>query len=271
MDRAIREGDVPRTGVAFADLARVAISPDVAYADRSARNVLDIYRSRDARDRAPILLFVHGGAWDHGDKKSCAPYAIRFALRGYVCVAMNYRLSQEAPFPAAVDDVRAALAWVRDHAAEFGGDAERVALVGQSAGAHLAMLAAYERDRTVASPKCVVEFYGPVDLTDPKARTMKSVRRFLGAKYRSAPDRFRVASPMAHVSSQSPPTLILHGSVDDLVPIRQADKLAHALESAGVPHTFVRLDGWGHAMDRAAPIFEVCASAMERFLKQNLR
>jgi acetyl esterase/lipase len=270
MNRAIRNGDVPRTGVNLADVARVIIARDISYADVSPRNVLDVYRSRDARDRAPVLLFVHGGAWEHGDKKSCAPYAIRFALRGYVCVAMNYRLSQDAPYPAAVDDVRAAMAWTREHAPEYGGDGERIGLVGQSAGAHLAMLAAYGGGKEAIAPICLVEFYGPADLADPAARNMKSVRRFLDGTYRKAPGRYRDASPLSRVTPHAPPTLIIHGTVDTLVPVRQADALARALETAEVPCTIIRLEGWGHAMDRAGPVFAYCADAMERFLRRYL-
>ena len=271
MNHAVRAGAVSRTAVGLADVARVSITSDIAYADRSERNVLDVYRSRDPHADAPVLLFVHGGAWDHGDKKSCAPYAIHFALRGYVCVSMNYRLAPDAHFPAAVDDVRAAFTWVRDHAAELGGDPDRIALVGQSAGAHLVLLAAYDRARLAAAPKCVVEFYGPPDLTDPAARRLKPVRGFLGAKYRAEPDRYCEASPLAHLTPQSPPTLIIHGTVDALVPIRHADALARALEAAGVDHTYVRLEGWGHAMDRAEPAFAYCADAMDRFFQYHLR
>jgi len=271
MDRAIRKGRVPRTTVGLVDLGWVVVSTDVAYADRSPRNVLDVYRPRVAEGPWPVVVFVHGGAWDHGDKKLCAPYALHFAQRGYLCVSMNYRLSTEAPYPAAVDDVRAALAWVRDHASDYGGDGARIALVGQSAGAHLAMMAAYEDAPGAAAPACVVEFYGPADLAGLGARNAKAVRRFLGATYREDPPRYRAASPLTHMSPQAPPTLLIHGTVDDKVPVRQADALAKAIEGVGVPCVYERIEGWGHAMDRAQPVFDYCACAMDRFFERHLR
>lgn len=271
MNRAIRDGKLPRAQVDVNEVGRVVIIPGVQYAHDEERNVLDVYAPREMHGPAPVILFVHGGAWDHGDKQSCAPYAVHFAARGYLCASIEYRLAPGAPFPAAVDDVRAAMVWVRDHADKFGGDAGRIALVGQSAGAHLGMLAAYDTERAPLAPACVAELYGPVDLTTPAARRMKAVRRFLGATYRAAPELYRRASPVSYVSSTSPPTLLIHGTTDTLVSVRQAEALANALATSGVPHRFVRLEGWGHAMDRAAPAFAFCADELDRFFRRYLR
>ncbi|HRI87272.1 MAG TPA: alpha/beta hydrolase, partial [Candidatus Hydrogenedentes bacterium] len=212
--RAFRAGEITKTALSLAYLRLVAITNDVPYAVESERNVLDVYQPRERNGDAPVLLLIHGGAWDHGDKKSALPYAMHFAARGYLCIAMNYRLSDTAPFPAALNDVRAAIAWIRDHAADYGGDPGRIAVAGHSAGAHLAMLAAYtaEDPQTIS---CVIDFYGPVDLTAPFARRMKEVRKFVGAPYRGAPDQYRAASPIHHITAQSPPTLIIHGDIDD--------------------------------------------------------
>ncbi|MDZ4858319.1 MAG: alpha/beta hydrolase [Candidatus Hydrogenedentes bacterium] len=267
--KAFRSGALAKTSIDLGDLAKVVIHRDLVYAAASSRNVLDVYRPRESIAPAPIVLFVHGGAWDHGDKKSLGAYAAHFAARGYVCMSMNYRLSDNAPYPAAVDDVRTAVAWARANAANHGGDAGRIALVGYSAGAHLVMLCAY-KEPGLPEVQCVVDMYGPVDLTAAYARRMKAVRVFLDGSYREVPDRYRAASPLTYVRSAVPPTLIVHGDADDVVPVEQAETLARALEKNGVRHEFQRLAGWDHAPDRAAPVFRHCVIVMDRFFKDVL-
>lgn len=275
MKRALRDGAVPRTTVRLGELLRVRTVRDLPYADQSPRNVLDVYHPVPMpSEPAPVLVLVHGGGWDHGDKKQCAPYAVHFAARGMLCVSINYRLSDTATHPAALEDFVSALLWVAANARTYGGDSNRVALVGFSAGAHLCMLAAYASPSARAIPgltvRCVVDVYGPVDLVSADARKMSAVRRLLGAKYRHSPARYIEASPISHVDATDPPTLVLHGSVDDIVPVTHAERLVSALRAAGVPCRFERVNGWGHAMDRAQPMFDRCSAAMAEFFNQHL-
>jgi len=265
--KAFDSGELQKTRISFTDLAQVEIHPYLVYDSASHRNVLDLYRPRTLSGDAPVILLIHGGAWDHGDKKSVAAYAMHFATRGYVCAAMNYRLSDQAVYPAAVNDVRSAIEWIRANAAAYHGDPERIALVGYSAGAHLAMLGAYSQ-QTPPGVRCVVNMYGPTDLAAPSARRMKAVREFLGGSYRAIPERYHHASPMSYVRTGLPPTLIVHGDIDDVVPIEQAETFARALHAHGVQYEYRRLSGWDHAPDRAAPVFRYCAGVMEDFFRE---
>src|SRR6266849_6281504 len=142
----------------------------------------DHYRPRQATGPAPAVVFVHGGAWMHGDPSQAAGNALHFARRGIATISLSYRLAPAHRFPAPLDDVRHGLRWVRAHAAELGIDPERLALLGLSAGAHLAMLAHVARGvaqlaadlppelRDVSEDvRAVIVHYGPFDLSRSRA------------------------------------------------------------------------------------------------------
>lgn len=212
----------------------------------------DTYR-RESVDGAPIVVFVYGGAWETGARGQFARWALDAAgLRpagrrtefddadgGFLGVEIEYRLGDEATFPAQIRDVRRGLAWVRAEADRLGGDPDRVAVVGHSAGAHLALLAAlaptgafggeYETDPAVHA---AVGVSGPYDLRGDESLP---VRRLLGGRESEIPDRYAAASPATHVSSDAPPALLLHGEDDEVVPAASSEALAEALETAGAP------------------------------------
>jgi len=118
--------------------------------------------------------------------------------------------------------------------------------------------------------RAVVNLYGPVDLTTPVARSHDLVTRFIGVPHDEAPDVYRQASPLTHVTSDDPPTLTFHGTLDDLVMISQADTLTEKLTSVGVGTTYERLDGWPHAMDAAQVVNDYCLARMLNFFDQHL-
>lgn len=248
---------------------------------------LDLYRPKTPPASAPLIVFVHGGSWRGGERDDYRRYLVDYAAKGYVTASVSYRLAQEAHYPAAVDDVRSALAWLAARSGRYGFDPGRVALVGGSAGAHLAMLVAYSSplesgtsaagdrpDGRESGPaltiRGVVNFYGPADLTSEFARSHPTVQDFLGASYESAPDVFRRASPIVHVTPDDPPTLVLHGTLDEVVPIEQSDRLVARLEEAGVPHEYHRLAGWPHTMDAAIAVNEYAQYHMDRFFERYL-
>jgi acetyl esterase/lipase len=243
---------------------------------------LDLYLPKAADKPVPGLILLHGGGWESGRRRHCLYYCLHFAQQGYAAATITYRLSDEAKFPAPVQDAKCAVRWMRANAATYGIDPDRIGLVGGSAGGHLALTAAYTTDvpqfegdgghqDTSSRVQAVVNLYGPSDLTTPQARETDAVRKFLGAAYWRAPERHTEASPLAYVTPDDPPTLILHGTVDEMVPIEQSDALAARLAKHGVPVVYDRLEGWPHLMDAAQVVNERCRFFMDAFFDQYLR
>ncbi len=264
----------------------VEIIRDVAYADHGRRGLLDVYRSRRAqRPGAPVLLQVHGGAWTVGSKiGQGVPLMLHMAARGWVCVAINYRLSPRDPFPAQVVDVKRALAWLRAHGTAYGADPSFVAITGGSAGGHLAALAALtpgdpewqpgfeDADTTV---QAALPHYGVYDLagvTGPRALRMRD--DFLGPRVlrrdpRAHLPEFERASPLLRVGPDAPPFFVVHGTSDSLVGVDQARRFVRALREVS-PRTvgYAELPGTQHAFD----VFPSIRSAavvrgVDRFLR----
>ena len=240
---------------------------------------LDIYKRKDLKKDAPLLIFIHGGSWTKGKRSDYLPYLIDYAEKGYITATVSYRLSQVAPFPAAVEDVKCAVSWLRSHAEEYMIIPEKIAVIGGSAGAHLAMMLAYS-DENEFSEECtenisskvqaVVNLYGPVDLTTEYARNAGAVKKFLGTTYQENPEIFVSSSPKTYISSEDPPTLTFNGTLDSLVPVSQADSLNVWLNKAGVYHDYHRLKGWPHTMDISEKVNEYCQYYMDIFFKKYL-
>lgn len=230
----------------------------------------------------PAIIFVHGGAWKGGNREIYHYYCVKLAEKGYVVATVSYRLSDVAPFPAAVQDVKCAVRWLRANAERLHVDPNRIAMAGGSAGGHLSMMAGYVTDNpelegTGGNPdessriQAVVNFYGPTDLTTEFARDNDVVVKFLGGEsYADKPELYQLASPNSHVSADDPPTLILHGSIDTVVPISQAELLVDKLKAAGVPYEYDRVEGWPHTMDLEANVNRHCLAKIEEFLDKHL-
>lgn len=256
----------------------------IEYGNVGGRSLqLDLYQPAGLDGRVPGLIFIHGGAWSGGSREMYRYYTIRFAQRGYVAATISYRLSGEAPFPAAVEDAKCAVRWLRANAATYHVDPDKIAVIGGSAGGHLAMMVGYSADvpelegqgghaGVSSRVAAVVDLYGPYDLTTEFARQAGPVKRFLGGKtYDEAPELYRRASPKHYLQKGAPPTLILHGTIDDVVPIAQSDALAARLAELGVPYVYDRLPGWPHTMDLAESVNERCQWFMNHFFAQVLR
>lgn len=254
---------------------------DIEYARVGDRSLtLDLYAPKHVEKPAPVLVFIHGGGWQQGNKSDYRVYTIDYAAKGYVAATISYRLRQEALFPAAVHDVKAAVRWIRANADAYGIDPDKIALIGGSAGGHLSMLAGYsdapELEGETANPRpstrvqAVINFYGPSDLTTEHARTAPEVTAFLGADFNTAPSLFALASPISHLSKDDPPTLTFHGTLDQLVPVAQADALHAKLTELGVPNVYDRIEGWPHTLDAAVEINRHCQGVMDRFLAKYL-
>ena len=200
----------------------------------------------------PGVMVIYGGGWVLGSKELSAPLARVFAERGYIAFAMNYRLAPFHPFPAAVDDVQTSVAWVRDHAFDFGLDPARIGAIGGSAGGHLsAMLAtlgegSHDHGSRITA---AASWAGPMDLHPdqfgPDGQIY--VEAFLDCIGRPCDEAtIAAASPIAHVDPSDAPILLAQGEQDQLVLPEQALRMADALEGAGVGHDLFLLPNAGH-------------------------
>lgn len=243
---------------------------------------LDLFKPKEIEGKAPGIVFIHGGSWKGGDREQLKFYAVHFAKRGYVTISIEYRLSKEASFPAAVEDSICALQWLRANADEYSVDPERIAVSGNSAGGHLSLMVGYASDKdelngqcglneSSSLPRAVINFYGPVDLTGEDAVDNGAVIDFMGGRLEDNEDAYRLASPLFHVDSECPPTLTFHGTIDSVVNVSHADRLIKALEEAGVEYVYEKYKGWGHVMDVAVPVNKRCLYMMERFLEKHLK
>jgi len=249
------------------------------------RLLLDVYMpSAPAVGPRPTLVQIHGGGWIAGSRlEQGIPLLNHMAAHGWVCFNADYRLSPRATFPDHLIDVKRAIAWVREHAEEYGADPDFVCITGGSAGGHLIALAALTDDDPSLQPgfeeadtsvAAAVPFYGLYDLTDseqvqyPELREWVFERYVLKVAYADAPESYEAASPRHRVHADAPPFLVIHGDRDSLVPVEEARAFVRELRAVSTsPVFYAELAGAEHAFDigpsvRTARVVET----IERFL-----
>lgn len=230
---------------------------DLPYASVSERNKLDIYLPDKGGGPFPAIIWVHGGGWSHGDKRNVGGN-ILWSENDFAVIKINYRRSVEAPFPAAIHDVKAAIRWVKANGTKYSIDTARLLIGGSSAGGHLSSLAATSAgDKTLedlsmgnAEYSCDVkgcfdqwgptnflmmdEFFEKSGMTEYKRENIASspTSKFIGGLITEHPDRVRAADPTTYISSETPPFFIVQGIEDRIVPAGMSKKFAEDLKAA---------------------------------------
>jgi acetyl esterase/lipase len=272
----------------------VRITRNIDYwGDGNRRHRLDVYHSRLAEPgsgKAPVMVYIHGGAWMIGEKREQGkPMMYELVARGWVCVAINYRLSPKATWPDHIVDAKRAVAWVKEHIGDYGGDPSFVAVSGGSAGGHLCSLLALSAgdpafqpgfEQADTSVQACVPFYGVMDLTgSPEGSAIfgPGLLKMLEQKVMKTtesehPDLFLAASPTYRVRAEAPPFFVLHGVNDTLVPVETARLFVQRLRAvSNEPVAYAELPLAQHAFDILASLrCQATTSAVADFLQAAL-
>lgn len=257
-----------QTGIPFADPAGVSLS-------------LDLYQPAQPGEY-PAVVTIYGGSWTSGSPKSNAQFSRYLAARGYVVTAIDYRHAPTYRFPNQLEDVQSAIAFVRDRAQDYEIDPDRISLVGWSAGAHLAMLAGFQSTAPIRS---IVNYYGPVDLTEgytdlptPDPIDVQQVlRAFMGGSPSQLPDAYAQASPITYVKSAKPntlpPTLLIYGGRDHVVEAKFGKSLHEAITQSQNQSIWIKIPWAEHAFDKVfnGVSNQLALHFIEQFLAQTLR
>ena len=257
---------------------------DRLYARRGTRELhADVFLPAKSAVPAQAIVLVHGGAWRSGNKSNFYAMADLLAQRGYAVILPEYRLAPEAPYPAGLHDVNAAIDWVRSNADRFAIDPQRIAVGGESSGGQMAALIAYTggtglfADGPGPAPRtnALIDLDGVLDFTDPLALRHENAAgensvaaQWLGGSMETAPQRWKEASAATHLGPNSPPTLIVSGEADRFTAGRETVMAALAAQDipvrrvhfAGLPHTFWLFD----------PYVGQVTEAIDQFLQQEV-
>jgi acetyl esterase/lipase len=248
------DSESPAAAPALPEGARTQLN--IAYTrNGSERQMLDLYLPAMGTN-LPLIVWIHGGGWTGGNKEK--PPGLRFLRHGFALASINYRLSQDAIFPAQLIDCKAAIRWLRAHAVENGIDPNRIGVWGASAGGHLVALLGTTGDikefdtgeNTGVSSRvqAVCDWFGPTDFTsDPKSDSLDELEaRLIGGPISQNLQKAQNANPIHYITKDDPPFLIVHGDKDPAVPLQQSQLLADALKRAGVKVTFHVVPGGEH-------------------------
>jgi len=257
----------------------VAAATDVVFGRGGERDLrLDLYRPAAGTEfPLPAVVFIHGGGWHGGDKADYRDLAARITARGYLCASVDYRLSGEALFPAALEDCKAAVRWLRAHSAAIRAAPRYVAAWGHSAGGHLAAMLALTPGRfegaggsahAASGVQCALCFSTPFDLAALVPSLGASLEQFLGSTAVERAAILAQASPLSYAPGSTTPFFVCHGDQDDLVPVAQSDRFVAAVRTAEAPVEFVRVPGAGHDLERHSE--DILARAL-RFLDTHLK
>lgn len=225
--------------------------------------LLDIYHPPAAfKPPYASIVWIHGGGWQKGDKRGekVVESAVFFAKAGFLTVSINYRLSDVAVFPAALQDCKCAVRWLRANAKKYQLDPDRIGAGGRSAGGHLSLMLGTTSQKEFegdgghsdqpSNVKVVCAWAAPANLARPPHIPEGPRTAFIGSTFEKNPKAFELASPTFHASSKSAPTLLVHAEQDQTVPINQSEFMLETLKSNGVECSFIRVSNAGHVLSK---------------------
>lgn len=248
----------------------VLAEQNLVYSSPGGRDLhLDLFLPKEGRGLFPAVVYIHGGGWKGGNRNAFRRQAAHMATKGFAGACIEYRLSGEAKYPAALQDSKAAVGWMRANAAKYRIDSQRIGAAGGSAGGHLVALLGVTGD-----VKAVAAFNPAVDLVSfgksAPASAGSSVAEFLGATYAQKPELWAEATPITHVDKNSAVFLFLHGNADTTVPYRQSLDMLNKLKAAGVEAELFTAEGAAHGFFNRPPWFEPTLKRMEEFFLWHL-
>ncbi|MEM9479176.1 MAG: alpha/beta hydrolase fold domain-containing protein [Verrucomicrobiota bacterium] len=267
--------------------ADVKVIPDIAYrkGESEAWKLDLIMPKAESEEPRPGIIFVHGGGWRGGDKRAGTFLngAIEYAQKGYVCITVNYRLVDEAPLPACIEDVKCAVRWFRANAEKYNVNPQKIGAFGNSAGAHLVCMlgltgkgTGLEGDGPYQDQSSLVQAVC-ASATPTDFNLFRNVRQASGrsslfgdADGEARDKLIAKTSPITHVSSDAPPILLFHGTKDNTVDVKHSDSFVAALKDAGAKDvTYLRIEGAGHGVFNQHK--DECGPAMEAFFARVLK
>jgi len=270
-----QSGSLPAGTTAYRDLAYVT--------NGHVHQKLDLYLPKSGA-KVPLIIFIHGGGFRGGDKGDQNP--TQFLSQGYAVASMNYRLSQDAIFPAQIEDCKAAVRWLRSNAVKYRLDTDHFGVWGTSAGGHLAAMLGTTGAANVfdvgenlefsSRVQVVADYFGPTDFLQMEAHRLPGgmghdgpgspESALIGGALQQNKEKVRKANPITYITPAAPPFFIAHGDADPLVPHHQSELLEAALKTAGVPVTFYTVKGGGHGFRNAT-----ADDRRDRFLAKYLK
>ena len=237
---------------------------------------LDIYKPAEVVEKRMAMIHIHGGGFTAGSKDGLADRVAPFVALGYVAIPVQYRLAGEAKWPAQIEDVKAAIRWTRAHAESLAVDAEKIAVVGYSAGGHLALFAAGTGNRPefegnngtpgVSTQVAVCCAYYPATEVRPRADGTANILLPAGSDEAA----HRVASPLTYVAKGFPPTVIFHGTADVTIPLESSERLFKKFRDVQVPAEFHAFEGVPHAFDSNPEFAKMAAELSDFFIDRKV-
>ncbi|WDE97360.1 alpha/beta hydrolase [Lentisphaera profundi] len=230
---------------------------DLSYTDSDlhSRQNLHLLKPKNITKKLPLIIYIHGGAWLHGDKDLQIPHLIPYVASGdFIAVALNYRFSQQAPWPAQIDDCKTALSYLLKNSDKYGIDTEKVAIWGSSSGAHLSLHLVNDPRVHANVAYCAPSHFRPLlEVMKAEEHHLKShgaadspVIQLIGCNPLENPQKLLAASPFEYISQDSCPTLLAHGTEDEAVPYGQSLAIKEKADSLGIDFNLITLNGYKH-------------------------